>query len=343
MPLALPAAFTLARYRLTLEALEPLELPPFKGSALRGGFGYTFKRLVCFQPQPCGKRCQLGNACPYGYVFETSPPEDSEVLSTAQSVSRPFVIHPPDDTRTLIPLGERMTFGLTLIGRGVNYLPYFVAVFKELGQIGLGRTRGRYRLLRVDAWHPYRDERAPVYRAEDERVRDASLPITADEIMAYAATLPADRVTLDFRTPARLKHQGRWTRGGPPFHVLVRRLLDRVSSLSYFHCGQRFQTDFRGLVERATEIPIVHSATRWEDWSRFSGRQKQRVRMGGLVGRVTYGAPSTSSGQVPSTGSGQVEEPALRAYLPLLALGALVHVGKGTVFGNGGYDLVSET
>ena len=59
--LTIPAQFELARYRFTLKALDTLWLPPFKGSALRGGFGFAFKRLVCFQPHPCKKQCQLGN------------------------------------------------------------------------------------------------------------------------------------------------------------------------------------------------------------------------------------------------------------------------------------------
>ena len=66
----------------------------------------------------------------------------------------------------------------------------------------------------------------------------------------------------------------------------------------------------------------ARSETHWEDWSRFSGRQKQRVKMGGLTGRVTY-------------------EGDLRDYLPLLLLGELVHVGKGTVFGNGLYRIAN--
>jgi len=57
-----------------------------------------------------------------------------------------------------------------------------------------------------------------------------------------------------------------------------------------------------------------------EDWSRFSGRQKQRIKMGGLVGLVTYAGD-------------------LADYLPLLALGEFIHVGKGTVFGNGQYRI----
>jgi len=323
MNFVLPSTFTLAHYRLTLQVLEPLHLPPFKGSALRGGFGHTFKRLVCLQPWPCGDRCTLGNACPYGYIFETTPPDDSEVLSTFSEVPRPFVIEPPEDRRRFIPPGERLTFGLTLVGRSINYLPYFIVVFKELGQIGLGRTRSRYRLLAMEATWPYEGTTEVIYRAEDERVRPANSIITTETIAARAAALPADRLTLEFLTPTRLKHQGRWVRQGPPFPILVKALLGRVSSLSYFHCGQRFEADFRGLIDRAAGVRVARRETHWQDWSRFSGRQKQRVEMGGLVGQVTY-------------------EGDLQAYLPLLALGELVHVGKGTVFGNGKYGVWSR-
>jgi hypothetical protein len=298
-------------------------LPPFKGSALRGGVGHTFKRLVCFQTKPCRERCELGNDCPYGYIFETAPPDDSEVLRNLGAVPRPFVIQPPHDRRTHIPPGERLTFGLTLVGRGVNYLPYFIAVFRELGQVGLGRTRGKYRLLAIDAASPYEDRAQPVYRAEDDMIRTTNLTITAGDIAAYADNISSVSrpLTLDFQTPTRLKHKGRWVREGPPFHVLVKALLGRTSSLSYFHCGQRLEVDFRGLIDRAAErVRIVESGSGWADWSRFSGRQRQRVEMGGLVGRVTY-------------------EGDLSDYLPLLALGELVHVGKGTVFGNGQYGL----
>jgi hypothetical protein len=100
-------------------------------------------------------------------------------------------------------------------------------------------------------------------------------------------------------------------------------LLGRISSLSYFHCGQPFEADFRGLINRAAGVKIIENDTRWQDWSRFSGRQKQWIELGGLVGRVTY--------------SGDLGE-----YLPLLALGELVHVGKGTVFGNGQFQILES-
>ncbi len=317
---SLPANFTLACYRLTLQALESLQLPAFKGSALRGGFGHTFKRLVCVQPRACDKHCHAGNICPYGYIFETTPPENSEVLRNFQGIPRPFVIQSPAERRSQILSGEQLSFGLTLVGHGINYLPYFIAVFRQLGQVGLGRNRGRYRLLTVEAVRPDGEKTEPIYHAETETIRTVEATINSESLAARAAILPPDRLTIDFLTPTRLRHKGIWIHTGPSFQALAKVLLGRISSLSYFHCGQHFEADFRGLIDRAAGVQIAHSETRWEDWSRFSGRQKQRVRMGGLMGRVTY-------------------EGDLQDYLPLLALGELVHVGKGTVFGNGQYHI----
>jgi len=100
-------------------------------------------------------------------------------------------------------------------------------------------------------------------------------------------------------------------------------LLGRISSLSYFHCGQRLEVDFRGLIDQAAAVQIATAETHWEDWERFSTRQKKRIAMGGLVGRVTYQGD-------------------LGPYLPLLSAGEFIHVGKGNVFGNGQYRLVKE-
>jgi hypothetical protein len=98
--------------------------------------------------------------------------------------------------------------------------------------------------------------------------------------------------------------------------VLVKTLLSRVSSLSYFHCQQPFEVDFRELIDRAGQVKLTQSDIYWQDWQRHSKRQEKRIKMGGLMGRVVYQGD-------------------LADYLPLLMLGQWLHVGKGTVFGNG--------
>ena len=322
-PMELPD-MRVARYRFALEPLETIHLPPYKGSALRGGFGHALKRLVCYHSHGVCRDCGLGNDCVYGYLFETAPPDDTEVLSTHEAVPRPFVIQPPRDRRGRYEPGQELAFHLVLIGHGVAYLPYFVLGFQELGKAGLGervdtpegRRRGTYGLREVQALHPLDGRSEPIY--DGDTLVDTELDVGAAQIAAWAGALPPDRLTVDFVTPARLKHAGKYARDTVDFHVLVRALLRRLSSLAYFHCGAQWDTDYRGWVERAQRVRVAESHLSWMDWGRRSGRQKRRIDMGGVVGSVTY-------------------EGDLADFRPLLALGALVHVGKGAVFGNGQY------
>jgi hypothetical protein len=104
----------------------------------------------------------------------------------------------------------------------------------------------------------------------------------------------------------------------PEFHILIRTLLRRLSNLAYFHCGTELDLNFRGLITAAEQIETVHSDLRWYDWERYSTRQDARMKLGGFVGTVTYRGD-------------------LLPFLPLLRLGEVVHIGKGTSFGLGKY------
>jgi hypothetical protein len=309
-------AIRVSHYRFALNLDEAATLPRYKGSTLRGGFGYAFKRQVCLQRarETCDG-CLLRTVCPYGYLFEPSPPPDSEVLSAQSDIPLPFVLEPPLEGRRHYEAGETLGFGLTLVGRAIDFLPYFVMVYRELGGRGLGRDRAKFTLASVEAVDPLADRTATVYSADDEVIRDCSLSAGQNDLVARAETLPATRLTVDFLTPTQLKHGGRFHEQ-PDFHVLVRALLRRASSLAYFHGGERWETDYRGWIERAGAVRTVAAHTgRMEAW-RYSSKQKQRIRLSGAVGQMTY-------------------EGDLAPFRPLLALGEWIHVGKACVFGNG--------
>ncbi len=300
----IPASFSLNRYRLELQAQDPIQLSRIKSSALRGGFGHVFKQKSCLNYTECENKtfCPMDNNCPYGYIFETSAPIGAEALRNIDNVPRPFVIETTIDNKLYYRPGEIIGFDLILIGQANQHRQDFFDAFEALGadrQWGLGKTKGRYKLLSMKLLESF-----------DEA-----------KISTRAASLSANQIALDFLTPTRLKHKGRWVDQGPSFQALIKVLLSRTSSLSYFHCGERLDVDFRGLIDQAAAIKTAGSQTHRENWSRFSGRQKQRVDMGGLVGRVTYAGD-------------------LQPYLPLLALGELIHVGKGNVFGNGQYKII---
>lgn len=314
-------SFRVARYRFDLEAVDELRMPAYQGSTFRGGFGHAFKKMVCFQPAwgactPCAR----GNDCPYGYIFETRLDERGGAPFNLHEVTPPFVIEAPSEARRIYQPGERLGFDLLLVGRGISYLPYFLMAFQELGRAGVGKPAGRYVLQRISAVHPWQPESELLYDGVEVRVGGRDLSTSWADVAAWAEGLPCDRLMLRFLTPTRIKYQDSYITQ-PAFHVLVRSLLRRISALAYVHCETTWDGDPRALIAMAEQVETVRTNLRWVDWDRFSGRQQQRMPLGGFAGEVTY-------------------QGNLGPFRTLLALGALVHVGKATVFGHGRYQLV---
>jgi hypothetical protein len=100
------------------------------------------------------KNCPLEASCPYQAVFEPSPPPGADRLSKNQDIPRPFVFRAPQTDRSRFEQGERFEFGLVLIGRALDFLPYFVLSFRELAREGLGLNRARCTLERVEQLMP---------------------------------------------------------------------------------------------------------------------------------------------------------------------------------------------
>lgn len=325
--------FQLSRFRFAIRASEEIVFPAYKGSVFRGGFGYVFKKVACTQKDTTCNECLLISTCVYSYVFETPPPKDSEFLRLYPRVPHPFIIEPPLDDKQIYAPGTEMDFHLVLIGRAADYIPYFIYTFIELGKTGIGRSRARYELIRAEGLdgrnHPiviYTNEtktilaNPPVVRFPFDRGTEFRIP--NPEFTTQTVT---DTLTLRFLTPTRIRYNGSLT-NQLPFHVLLRNLLRRISSLSYFHCGERLDWDFKGLIEKAGTVETVSSDLRWFDWERYSARQGRRMKLGGVVGAVKYHSESNR----------------LTNFLPLIRLGQYVHVGKGTSFGLGRYEVVYD-
>ena len=159
-----------------------------------------------------------------------------------------------------------------------------------------------------------------VYNAADNLVRGTSEPITLDDCAKLP--MPEGRLTLEFLTQTRLKHEGRFIRR-PQFQVVFRRLLGRLSSLARFHCGISLELNFRDLIEQAGKVHLVQDNTKWTRWQRYSSRQDRRMEWEGIIGRATY-------------------EGSLAPFWQFLKFGELVHVGHGATFGLGKYRILEE-
>jgi hypothetical protein len=111
---------------MTMRLLADARLPAHKDALVRGGFGYAFQRATC--PERCwghARECVSETICPYRWVFETPHPPGVAQLHDLQDVPRPFALRLPRDQRTSYRAGVALEFELIIIGRGLDYLPYF--------------------------------------------------------------------------------------------------------------------------------------------------------------------------------------------------------------------------
>jgi hypothetical protein len=315
-PFALPNLDVL-RLRLSMRLLADARLPAFKGALFRGGFGYAFQRATC--PDHCwGRAHACGEAviCPYRWVFETPHPPGVAHLHDLQDLPRPFALRPPPDSRTSLRAGDLLEFDLALLGRGIDYLPYFLFGFARLGELGLGAMRSPARLERVEALEPWRPA-GPVVYQNGHALAPPSLPrIGSAAIFEQAAALGPD-LRLTIETPLRIKAGGQ-VLDHVDLPAFVRALAWRLDALATFHGGGPWGLSHRTLAERARDVFVQHQVVRWVQQERRSDHrgEPQSISLSGMVGSATLR-------DVPLE---------LRA---LLLAGSLVNVGKASVFGNG--------
>ncbi|HHY34926.1 MAG TPA: CRISPR system precrRNA processing endoribonuclease RAMP protein Cas6 [Firmicutes bacterium] len=285
--------------------------------------GRARERTSGREERPC-RQCPVAVGCVYKAIFEPSPPPGSERLKNLEDIPRPFVFRIPPDPRRILNAGELLIWEMVLIGNAIGALPYFIVAFKEIGEIGFGLwhdgRRSKAHLEAVHSVNPFDQSAFRIYSGNTNTV-DLSrhIEITGEDIMAEAKKLPRDFIMVEFKTPTRMRYQSRYVQV-PEFHVLIRNLLRRLSTLSYFYQGKEVNVDFQGLISRASKVRINASDLTWKPWLRYSGRSKMRMDFGGFMGKVWYEGP-------------------LEEFLPLLVYGTLSNVGKTATFGLGQYTL----
>jgi hypothetical protein len=301
------------RYWFRFVARDQIRLPDYPGSAWRGAFGHALKRTVCVTRQPVCKDCLLYRSCYFPYIFDTPPAEASVKMRKYDKAPHPYALDIQPSASILQP-GQDYLLGVTLIGRGNDFLPYFIHALAQAGEGGIGAGHGRLALQSVEQCGIDPETRQVIYRPGE--------PLTALPVTTPVPSPIPRLLKLSFSTPLRFKTAGQLTRAaGFTFGSLFSNLLRRISMLSYFHASNDLELDFKGLVTEAKSVPILDHTLRWRDWIRYSKRQQETMKMGGLIGDIYL--------------SGEDIEP----YWPFLWLGHYVHAGTATTMGLGRYDI----
>lgn len=320
----------LVQYRITFQPEDLIVMSPSnKGNIIRGAFGSTLRRICCtdYRSDSC-EGCETRNQCPYYLIFD---PVEIIEQKRMKNVPRGYVVKPPLDMVTEYTKDRPFVFDMVLIGNIINYLPWVIVPFNQLGAIGIGKNRGRFTLGDI-----YFVSDSSIKRAYDPKTRiftNHEDYITGQSILKRAEQISPNRITIEFLTPTRIKYNPTGKKAGsiitkePEFHHIIRRLIARASILSLAYLDKPMDMDFEGMIARSMDIKRKDMDLTWVEEKRYSrtGIDKK--------GRHAIHDQSGFKGKITFEGN-------LTEFLPLIVLGEYIHVGEDTVFGNGWYRVV---
>lgn len=300
----------IARYRFDFFAIDPVGLPQFAGSAMRGVFGHSLKDTVCVTRQKQCSDCPLRQQCVYTQLFETGLFVDSA------TATQPLIIDSHGLQRNYASR-EGFAIELTLMGVAIAHLPSVIHAWRRAGQRGLGKQQARFRLralsqLDMDSmsWRLLLNE------GEDEPV----LPV-----MPTVPAMSGQGVKIKLSTPYRSKLGGHLLKPQDfSAQGFLASLVHRIANLQALHCPDQPTLDIEALLRATAACEMSEVSLQWQKWQRFSSRQKTHMQLDGIVGEFSL------------RGGG------LNVLAPLLTLGQWLHAGKNTLFGLGRYRLRSN-
>lgn len=238
-------------------------------------------------------------------------------LGKVEKSPRPFALYPITQGPALLEPGGDLTFLWSIWGKVVEYFPYCVLAWTEFAKNGIGAQRSKAKLWKI------KDNFSGeiVYSDDDRVIKTPDLRVfnLTDEETGYAAMI-------ETLSPLRMKHQNRLLGKSNNRHF------ELPPEIFFFHLLRRLQNLFAGDVQeefwqsmfsRLEEVKEAVSNFKWEDLTRYSSRQKQFLKMGGLVGTMRWEALSS-------------------IWVQLLKTGEWVQAGKGTTMGLGKYKLTLE-
>lgn len=347
----------IARYRFTARVQQPLALPEYAGSLLRGQFGAALRQVACMTRQPTCAACPLIQTCPYTRIFEApAPPKGQHALQDFSQIPNPYLIEPPTPGARVLGAGDEFQFHIILIGHAIEQLALIIFALQRALSQGLTRQRVPVDLLQVDwvdaagqphlIWHIDR----PTLQAHTaqlcfgpNQMNNAAAPDESKTIATSAYIMPArghndadmpaqttaasqPGITLHIHTPLRIQQQGKPLGVGKLSpRALVATLARRTALLMEFHAGQSGWGEAAKHITRLGETLTDTQTLHWFDWTRYSSRQQQEMTLGGVLGTWTlHGTPDM-----------------LAQIYPWLWLGQWLHGGKNASMGLGGYTLAT--
>jgi len=249
----------------------------FIGSMIRGALGYSLKKVTCINPSYACKECFAQENCLYYDFFERK-----------NSYHRYRLDFPLES--------DLFEFSIYLYGDAKEKLPYLLsALYKLLSENGLGKNRVKYKEF--------------FFYIGEEMVYDGKwFQIPKNYTNSFQLDRYSPNIKLQLLSPLRIKKDNSFAGSNE---------LDLVDILNSIY--QRYLKLTNKKLSRLPFEPqyeIIEQNLYWKKLTRYSNRQKTKMSMDGLMGKMEIVNLDKNS-------------------YKLLKLGEITGVGKQTVMGLG--------
>lgn len=248
----------------------------FLGSTLRGAFGVALKKVVCINPSFECEGCFASNNCLFHDFYESK--------------------NRAHEYRFSKELGSKdYDFSLYLFESATDKLPYVLsALHKMLHETGLGVERKKYQIKSITC--------------NDIKVyEDGKFNLEKTKIDTVNVSNPHSNLRLKLITPLRIKSENKLERNTIDLKQILQSIQNRL-------CELKNEEKTKLIFE--PHYKLIKSDINFLDLSRYSNRQKTKMKFGGLIGEMIFDEVDPQSFQ-------------------LLKIAEIIGVGKQTVFGLG--------
>lgn len=301
-------------YNFTLELEKTVKTNIYPPFILRSVLGMNLKKLCCiFKQYKNCEKCPVNQRCAYSFIFESIIDKENKVFKGINKAPHPFIISADYKEQETLP---EINFDLTLAGEANSYFPYIFQAFKLAGEQGLFKDRIKYKISAITANKKHMLD------------NDDNLHLVQNQNywkMDYNESLKKEQdITLSFKAPFRLQKENKVVNDFK-FSELLQAAFRRIYELSAFY-GENQLLDNPSKIdfEAYNDNKKITKNLYYKNYKRYSARQKNVMKIGGIMGQYTISGTFTKS------------------ELSLLQIAQIFSIGKNTGFGFGNVTIMEN-
>lgn len=291
-----------AKYKFNIEFESYPELPAFTGSLIRGTFGHALKNTVCMNDIDKCENCYLIKTCPFPYLFKFN-----EYL-VKKNATNPQIIGIGK------PKGKKMSFYITLIGKGLDFLPQVIFSVNEMGKLGFGKDNYKFFLNSVEFIDAKYNAQI-ILSAQNTNM----IPHKPQNINDFDIKL-SDQINITTISPMQILDKNRELITELNFNDFIKTTIMRISTLMYYHTENKLDIDFSSFFEKSKSIKTLLENLVIFKTKRYSITKNSEKPIEGIKFDAKF--------------FGDLNE-----FLPFIYLGSYLHTGKLTSLGLGEYKI----